>query len=335
MVFPIIRDFIILLIVGAITLAHQLDFRVGSNLHIRGWFRGDITNSLPLKPDTVAPGPAAAFAFGYPLVVMIILWFAIDGILTNSFEKNDIEASDVSEALSSVPLLQRAANNNSNTTSLSNPTVGVPDKRNVFNWGQHVSEESTPRSRKCRFALYQFFVLCLGMCFVITVTTAIKLMVARLRPDFIERCKPDYSHPDLVIGLNGWIDGKYAFICTGDEHEIIEGRKSFPSAHSSTALYGGTVAALLLYKRCWNRGTRSVGFIVIPFMIMASIAGGLLIATSRNWDNRHFATDICAGSIIGILCALWTLAFNCYTPSWELDGSLSKVKETPLSTLDV
>lgn len=253
---------------------------------------------------------------------MVILWFAIDRIWSSTWNGNDIEQSDEAEMLAAVPLLDR----NDNKTFVITPSKSPNESRSVFNWGQHVNEDSTPRSRKLRFALYQFFVLCLGMCFVITVTTAIKLMVGRLRPDFIARCQPDYNHPDLVIDQeSGWVDGKYAFICQGDEHEIIEGRKSFPSAHSSTALYGGTIAALLLYKRCWNRGQRSgVGFLVIPFMIMASFSGGLLIASSRNWDNRHFATDIIAGSVIGIVCALWTLAFNAYTPSWEIDGTLIK-----------
>lgn len=332
MAFPIIRDFIILILIGILTLMIQLDFFVGENLHIRGFFRGDHSIGLPLKPDTFPPAIAAIFAFGLPVLVLIISWFAIDRIWSNTWNGIEIEQSDDIETFTSVPLLQRAGQQQ--VVQRPPTTAG---KRSVFHWGQHVSDDSTPRSRKLRFALYQFFVLCLGMCFVIIVTTAIKLMVARLRPDFAERCKLDYSSPDLVIDPEtGYIDGKFTTtLCRGDIHEIIEGRKSFPSAHSSTALYGGTFTSLVFFKRCWNRGQRNASFLLIPFLIMCTIGGALVIAVSRNFDNRHHPLDIIVGSCIGILCALWTLAFNIYTPSWELDGSLADNKLAQTSSGDV
>lgn len=52
-------------------------------------------------------------------------------------------------------------------------------------------------------------------------TNILKITCGRLRPDFIDRCKPK----SLVI---------FPIICTGNVRDIFEGRKSFPSGHTSS-----------------------------------------------------------------------------------------------------
>lgn len=358
----IIRDFIVLICVGVFTLCCQLDWFVGDNLHNRGFFRGDRSIGLPIVHDEIMPaGYAAIFAFGMPVVCLIITWFAVDRIWTADLTNSTVEAANRVEYLSGVPLLHQTAPRDvpqdsalaaeegagqsssrigisamdiedgktpTSTTSNNGPTTPgtVPENGNagVLNWGLQfdpATQSEKSMSRKLRFALYQFFILCLCMCFCIIVTVAIKLMVGRLRPDFLARCMPDYSllGPGDVDAETGWISAENVIkICKGLSDEIIEGRKSFPSQHASTAWMGATFTALVLYKRCWNRGARVMGFVVVPFIIMCVLGGAAAIATSRHIDNRHHPLDIIIGSLIGIACAFASLPFNMYTPSWEM-----------------
>lgn len=70
-------------------------------------------------------------------------------------------------------------------------------------------------------------------------TDVVKNMVGRLRPDFISRCQPDYTLPGVVVEpYSGYV--AQPFVCTGDPKVIKEGRRSFPSGHSSAAFVGGT-----------------------------------------------------------------------------------------------
>ena len=59
-------------------------------------------------------------------------------------------------------------------------------------------------------------------------TDVIKLLVGRPRPDFAYRCWPESGGHVPDGGLEGG-----TIICSGDPDTIIEGRKSFPSGHSS------------------------------------------------------------------------------------------------------
>ena len=65
------------------------------------------------------------------------------------------------------------------------------------------------------------------------ITNTIKLTVGRPRPDFAYRCWPSKGWPDNELVFTNFENGLQDLNCQGDKAKIIEGRKSFPSGHSS------------------------------------------------------------------------------------------------------
>jgi len=152
-----------------------------------------------------------------------------------------------------------------------------------------------------------------------------KHIIGRLRPHFLQLCKPTF----LVEGLeaegmktcleldkpwNHYIvvdrDNETAFQCTNPLHLNEDGTwdktlqdsvKSFPSAHSSISFYGMLFLAGYFQKRANFYKYASV---LTIFFQMTFIVVAFSIALSRISDYKHHWSDVLSGAILGLIGAI-------------------------------
>ncbi|KAF7308881.1 Lipid phosphate phosphatase 1 [Mycena kentingensis (nom. inval.)] len=142
-------------------------------------------------------------------------------------------------------------------------------------------------------------------------TNILKNKVGRLRPDFLARCK--------------WDTEKLK--CTGKAKDILDGRRSFPSGHSSAVFAGMTFLAFYIAGQtaawCFHaplptaslRSSRLARFCVTLLPIWWAVYVGV----TRVEDYRHHKEDVIVGGLMGIVCA--TISYLAFWPSPFTDRS--------------
>jgi diacylglycerol diphosphate phosphatase/phosphatidate phosphatase len=131
------------------------------------------------------------------------------------------------------------------------------------------------------------------------VTTYFKAIVGRPRPDFFFRCFPDGKGDDYTG-------------CVGNKRKYLDGRKSFPSGHSSFSFACmGFMSLYIARKVNLFQGTKKghswqLCVVLLPILIAATVA------VSRTCDYHHHYEDVIAGSLIGAVISY--LAFSLYFP---------------------
>ncbi|KAM8744068.1 phospholipid phosphatase 1 isoform 2-T2 [Acanthopagrus schlegelii] len=159
-----------------------------------------------------------------------------------------------------------------------------------------------------------------------SLTDIAKYSIGRLRPHFLDVCKPDWGSINCSVGV--YIED---FTCTGDETMSNEGRLSFYSGHSSFSMYCMLFLALYLQARLQAEWARLLRPTIQFFLIAASVYTGL----SRVSDYKHHWSDVLTGLLQGALMAL--LVVFCVSdffkprvaPGKEADIPHTSLQETP------
>ena len=124
------------------------------------------------------------------------------------------------------------------------------------------------------------------------ITNVVKLSVGRFRPDFISRCNPSSLVSSTIV-------------CNPVSSRILnEGRKSFPSGHSSRSFSGLGYLALVLVAQTKSKHAHGRPFRM--FIITLPLMCATLVAVSRLIDHRHHWEDVVVGSLLGLFMAYFS-----------------------------
>ncbi|XP_043544662.1 phospholipid phosphatase 1 isoform X3 [Chiloscyllium plagiosum] len=132
-----------------------------------------------------------------------------------------------------------------------------------------------------------------------SLTDIAKYSIGRLRPHFLDVCKPDWAKINCDLG---YID---EFTCLGDPKMSIEARLSFFSGHSSFSMYCMVFLAFYLQARMvgdWSRLLR-------PTLQFGLIACAVYVALSRVSDYKHHWSDVLTGLIEGAIVAILVVVY--------------------------
>ncbi len=182
-----------------------------------------------------------------------------------------------------------------------------------------------PEAIRHRRSAANFFFPLLGLLTTIGVasmlTNVLKVLVGRLRPDFLDRCKPmQHPIPALQVGKVLWYNST---ICTTTDTILLQaGRTSFPSGHTTDSFAGCVYLSLFLFWnlfllpapwpflrgeesqyesrwKCANFGLTMPSF----FFVTTPVVISTIVGVSRISDHRHNPSDVLAGALVGTLAA--------------------------------
>eukprot|EP00754_Rhynchopus_humris_P038204 Rhum_TRINITY_DN20861_c0_g1::Rhum_TRINITY_DN20861_c0_g1_i1::g.172416::m.172416/K18693/DPP1, DPPL, PLPP4_5; diacylglycerol diphosphate phosphatase / phosphatidate phosphatase len=152
----------------------------------------------------------------------------------------------------------------------------------------------------------------------LSVTDPLKNYAGRLRPDYVARLTRE-------LGFNktaAHTAADFQAICDSSNSVVMDGRRSFPSGHSSTMAAGWMVASLFVYTRInASRISTTLSF-CSSFVFLLQMMLPFVVAVSRTRDNRHNFSDILAGCCIGVIAGCL-----CFRHHFTLTAARNRRKE--------
>jgi len=158
-----------------------------------------------------------------------------------------------------------------------------------------------------------------------------KYSIGRLRPHFLDVCKPDWSKFNCTDER-----GLYVFIvddvCTVAEGSLKakQSRLSFPSGHSSTSAFLMVFLALYIEAKLILPKTSKF---LKPFIQSVLISIALYTGFSRVSDYKHHWSDVLAGFLLGTSVAFVTI-FKVLKPRFGREYQEIDIEEVRVSEAD-
>ncbi|XP_005998501.1 phospholipid phosphatase 1 isoform X2 [Latimeria chalumnae] len=154
-----------------------------------------------------------------------------------------------------------------------------------------------------------------------SLTDIAKYSIGRLRPHFLDVCKPDWSQINCTAG---YVE---KFTCLGNAVKANEARLSFYSGHSSFSMYCMLFLALYLQARMKDDWAR----LLRPTLQFALIAASIYVGLSRVSDYKHHWSDVLTGLIQGAIVA--TLIVMYVSNFFKVKGNFPPKDENSHTTL--
>lgn len=171
-----------------------------------------------------------------------------------------------------------------------------------------------------------------GLLVVQFITNLGKYTIGRLRPHYIDVCKPIFTATNLTRNdcrIKEYFIYEIDYICSNvNTKRFHDAHLSFPSGHASTTVY--TMIFLIFYlKYTWN--CRRIGLIT-PFIQIVFFSIAFFTCLTRVVDHKHHFTDVLAGSTLGLVFAILVFIFLTDFLKRKTFSKLNRNSQDPISS---
>lgn len=147
-----------------------------------------------------------------------------------------------------------------------------------------------------------------SLCFTIFVSSCLKHLVGRPRPDTASVCGLDGSY----LACSGVLSG----------HQLSDQFHSFPSGHAAESMSVGMFMTLLL-SDIWVSGS-----MLSAMLKMAPVIWAIFVGVTRIWDRAHHVDDVIAGLFLGAVVGFFTFK----TFKVGISADIKKPQSAPAET---